>query len=193
MTSGCSFELVRFRDLPHTQRVEAAALVRAAVPVYYAPLDPLEADQIIAGEFTEPRTELEPGVAAMANGQVAGIICVYPLEDLEERQFNSFQHVLKSLSSDKVQPFMANLRQIRAELPAIPNEGVYLAFIAANENMRGTGLGDVLMDTAVRSADGRPLFLTVRLDNERALNFYRKHRFETVAEGVSFALLRQRD
>lgn len=183
--------IVPLRELTSEQRGAAAALVRAAVPIYFAPLDNDEADRIIAAEIDDPRTELECGQAAILDGEVAGIVCVYPTEELPERQFNSFQHAIRALSPASVPAFVANLREIREGLPAIEGDGVYLAFIAAAEEMRGSGLSVTLMEHAVRSAGPRPLFLMVHLDNQRARSFYRKQNFEDVAEGHAFALLRR--
>lgn len=191
MTSGSTVRIVPLRDLTSVQRPAAAALIRAAVPIYFAPLDTGEADRIITAEIDEPRTELEFGRAAIVDGQVAGIVCVYPIEELEERQFNSFQHAIRSLPAASVPAFVTNVRAIREGLPTIEGDGVYLAFIAAAPEMRGSGLGATLMKDALHSAGSRPLFLTVHLENQRARSFYRKQKFQHVSEGHSFALLRR--
>lgn len=190
MASPVGCVLVPFRELTPAQKTEAAALIRAAVPIYYRTLEDGEADRLIASEFDSPDGEMGNGYAALLEGQAVGIVCVYPLEELQERQFNSFQFLVRQLRPALAAAFIANAREIRAGLPPIEGEGEYLAFIAVANSVRGTGLADELLQEAVRRVKERPLHLTVRLDNVRALGFYRRHRFETVGQGAAFAHLR---
>ena len=181
--------LTPVQGLTQELQQEAARLVRLAVPPYYQSLSFEAAEELIAAEFATPGTELEHCLAAVDGGRVLGILCTYPMQDMAERQYNSFQFVGRTLERADFAAFAANLRLLRSDFPEIDGEGEYLAFISVAEDVRGSGLANVLLDRAISHAALDPLFLTVRRDNERARAFYCKHGFEQVAAGTDYAFL----
>lgn len=179
------------RDLPPGARLQAARLVQSALPAYYKPLDPARADALVCAEFAADGTELEHCDAILEGDDVRGIICTYGMEELAERQYNSFQAVARILRRDEFALFADNLRQLRADLPEIHGHGKYLAFIAVDPRDRGSGLADSLMGRAIETAAAEPLYLTVRNDNDRARAFYNRHDFALAAKGPGFSLLQR--
>jgi hypothetical protein len=180
------------RELNGKQAIEAARLVRSALPGYYEAMGAENADLVIMSDFESSGAELEGCQAAVVNGSVKGILCTYPMAELEERQYRSVQLVARSLSAGDYRRFAANLRTLRSGLPTIAGEGTYLAFIAVDDSAKGSGLADQLMHEAVASAGSAPLLLTVRNDNRRARAFYERHGFESAEEGNQFSLLERR-
>jgi ribosomal protein S18 acetylase RimI-like enzyme len=180
------------RELDHKQAIDAARLVRSALPGYFEAMGAENADSVIMSDFESSGTELQGCQAAVVDGSVAGILCTYPMAELAERQYRSVQLVARSLGADDYLRFAASLRTLRSGLPTIAGEGIYLAFIAVDDSAKGSGLANQIMREAVLAAGSAPLLLTVKNDNRRARTFYERHGFELAEEGNQFSLLERR-
>lgn len=179
------------RELDREEAAKAAQLVQSALPSYFGSMGSENAGSVITSDFNSNGTELEDCQAALAGGSVAGILCTYPMAELEERQYRSVQLVARTLAADDYRRFADNLRTLRSGLPTIAGDGTYLAFIAVDESAKGSGLANHLMQQAIATAGQAPLLLTVKNNNPRARSFYKRHGFAVADEGSQFSLLQR--
>lgn len=188
--------MVPIDALDNSQRIEAARLVIASLPEYYAafgaPHHALE--QAVAEQFAQAGSELCEA-RAMLNGTVTGLYCALATRRLRTAQLIGLKHLMQALSPTDAEA-RARISDFATSVAPLPSQGWYLSRIAVHEESRGTGVADrILADFLDRAPSRQPVLLHVHRDNKRAINFYTRHNFEFVvpSEYTYYAMIRAAD
>jgi ribosomal protein S18 acetylase RimI-like enzyme len=185
--------VVACHELGETQRLQAGALVHAALPDFYAPLDQSQANAAIANQFLELGTELHATEAAILDGVVLGIVTDFRAAELKARQSVSLHSLLSELTNGQQYEFFDHIRKLTADIPPIPTGGQYLARLAITKDQRGTGLASQLLDRFIgRVPCGGTASLHVASANARAIAFYARHGFQTISARGSVTIAMSR-
>ena len=185
--------VVTCRELDKVQRLQAAELVRSALPDFYGPLDRSQANSAIATQFSEPGTEVHETEAAISDGVVQGIVTDFAGADLKARQSASLHSLLTELTNEKLREFLNHIRKLTAELPPIPASGRYLARLAVTKDQRGTGLANKLFERFIgRVPAGETASLHVASANARAIAFYERHGFQPESDSKGATIVMSR-
>jgi ribosomal protein S18 acetylase RimI-like enzyme len=172
------------RTLDAEIRKEAAALARAAIPLFYEPLPQDEVLHALANEFMEDGCELSESLAEVRNETVAGLIAAYPSSELRGRQQSSLHHLLSQMRAHEVAPFLIHVKLFSSGVPPVPAGTHYLARLSVIPEQRASGLADRLLSVLLSSCSGgEGLSLHVHSDNRRAIAFYQKHGFSIAGRG----------
>lgn len=178
--------LVHCRMLATNQRRQAAGLVITSFAEFYArmKLDPGRLLDLITDELALEGTELEHVVAAIGGGEIRGIMCSYPSDELKQRQIASLFHMASGLNSNEEELLFNELSTHAASTPKLPEQSYYLARLAVARQYQNQGVANFLL---LRFAGLGNLFSCLSLhvleSNARAVAFYRKHGFQVFGDG----------
>jgi ribosomal protein S18 acetylase RimI-like enzyme len=139
---------------------------------------------MISAETRIAGTECHDPLVACAEGVVAGVICSFPLEDLQARQMQSILHVMRSLDRSARKEFRETMvTGNHSVAPICVSAGLYIARIAVATEMQGRGIGNEMLLRFIENAAGQPITLHVDRQNAAAVRLY--ERFGFVFDGRS--------
>lgn len=187
-----TFRIVTAASLDEGRRLIAADFSRLALTDYYATLPADLACGLIADSFLVAEDEVgDAAVAVDGDDRPVGLVAGYPLAELTRRQQAALYHLMSNLPREEVGGFMAGARALAAEVPAITEDGYYLARIGIAASAQGSGLADQLLVHFLADAGSRPAVLHVRGDNARAIGFYRRHGFAVERDDHRYWIMRR--
>lgn len=174
--------IVTLAEIEESHRATLAPLIRSVLPEHYALLcpDSVEADAIIVRQMSMP-SELSTGFAALGdNGRPVGVVCFYPVAEREMRQTTA---LLRTIPAARRASSMTALRQHSQAIAPIVGEGIYIARLVVDPQLRAHGIGRQLMTAvehvAVRDHHDR-ITLHLHRDNAGARRFYESCGFESL-------------
>ena len=189
MSGSQSVELALLDD-PGAFRDEFLALDAAAAVAYdrFVYDSPEQADRVREALFARGAGESSPpaGKLLLANGTPAAMIAVLPAAPLRRRRLTAALTIARDASLALSAAVQARLRLAAGTLMRVADDDAYLARIAVQERVAGTGLGRAALAHALAAARGlvaRRCVLDVADDNTRALALYARHGFEPVGRG----------
>jgi ribosomal protein S18 acetylase RimI-like enzyme len=129
----------------------------------------------IREQLCAEETELCGARLLMMDEAVVGCYCAYDSREMERRQMASLRVLLEL--EDRKDDVMSQLRSYRRQVEPVRVPGFYLSRIGVVAELRGTGLGQILLDDFEFQAKARGMAtvcLHVEHGNARARRFYSK-------------------
>lgn len=158
-----------------------AEIIYIALPDFYGAL-PLEMDatlNLIAAETRASGTECAAPLILKVDGKIAGVICSFPIAELQVRQQQSMLHIMRSLDQGSRKLFRkAMVGGSHSVAPVFDLDGVYIARIALAKKYRGSGNGATMLRLFNDHKNNPAIALHVDRNNSIAIQFYKKQSFE---------------
>lgn len=171
--------LTRFNSLPENtvDMRDLAELIFAALPDFYGmiPLDHDSTLDLLADEIRTEGTECSNPFVATCDAKLAGIICWFPVAELQARQQGSLLHIMRGLdriARKQFRDFAAPSLALVA--PVDTASGRYIARVAVPKTLRGTGLGSEMLQQFASLDPGQPITLHVDRENISAIGYYQR-------------------
>jgi len=170
-------EIVEVNCLTDSHRSKAVELVRFGFEDFYQLFDAEHErlNQAIGRQFSN-KTELSDGLATSASGQLTGIACAYPRDEMSERQAAAVKLLLE-VASNRPSTLLA-LRKFSENFAAPAPNGLYVSRVGVLPQHRGQGTAGLLLGKLEQKAllNGQPhIQLHVRCDNRAGRCFYAAH------------------
>lgn len=157
-------------------RRDLARLIFDALPDFYS-LIPLDRDAIldlITDEMESEETECYNPLVALADGELAGLICGFPIAKLDARQQKSLLHIMRRLDRASRREFRDTAKAALSVAPIEVSGGRYIARIAVSQALRGCGIGTAIFRQYVALDPASPVALHVDCDNAGAIAYYQQ-------------------
>ena len=179
-------EIVNIACLPETQHTTAVELVRLGFEDFYQLFgaDTGSLNAAIARQFAN-KTELENGLAATESGQLTGIACAYPRNEMAARQAVAIKLLLE-VAPNRQATFLA-LRNFSGHFPTPAPAGLYVSRVGVPPQRRRHGIAGLLLRELEQNALSmrQPhIQLHVRCDNQTARSFYAEHGYREEDGGL---------
>lgn len=127
------------------------------------------------------------------DGVLVGITLGYPIRDKAAIERAMLTVSLRGYSVVEWFRFVARGLKAQRLLGSVPPDGYYLGQLAVADSARGQGLGRMLLEDVLQratEAGHRQCMLHVSIDNERAVELYKRSGFLITAEMRDFELER---
>ncbi len=119
---------------------------------------------------------------AMLDGQLAGVVVVYPTSKMEEIDKLAGQGFMKALGMfafvKKLFLFMKMEKMLGG---TIDDDGLYIHTLCVNSALRSAGIGSEII--RLLAEENEKMYLYVNAANEKAIRFYERNGFRRVHRG----------
>ncbi len=155
----------------------AAKLLVSADPDYFEAIsgDPREKQAAALRIYVESKGT---GIALReSGGEAIGLCACYSLEEYARVRTRWLSSVLRGFDAEGGARVGERLRALSKSLPALPDRGFFIPFLAVHPDFRGRGIGLELLNAAVAQVSSE-VNSFIRRDNAFSLALFRKLGFE---------------
>ena len=190
MAGPPSSEAITLRPATPADAREAAPLIYAAGPLLfdriYGPR-PEDALGFFGAAFLQPGTPFshENAVLAEQSGAVIGLASSLPTTALRSAWPQTGRLMMRLRGPRLLLRMPSIMFDLRGSSGTTPPEAYYLGILAVRSDVRGRGIGGLLLAEVCRRAEAAgcaAVCLHAELDNVGARRFYTRHGFQVTAE-----------